>query len=161
MCGICGIISGDPRQVEPAVHRMMRRMIHRGPDDEGSVTLPLGESESGPVVGLGFRRLSILDLSLAGHQPMVNSSTGDWLVFNGEVYNFRGLRAELTGSGVIFRGSSDTEVVLHALSRWKEAAPPATRGGAAASHRRRAGGRAPLGGDRQHGARRLRPRALH
>jgi len=128
MCGICGVISGDPRQAEPAVQRMMRAMIHRGPDDEGSVTLPLGEPESGPVASLGFRRLSIIDLSLAGHQPMVNSSTGDWLVFNGEVYNFRALKAELTGSGVIFRGSSDTEVVLHALSRWKEAALPKLQG---------------------------------
>jgi asparagine synthase (glutamine-hydrolysing) len=122
MCGICGVVSADSRQLEPAVRRMMRAMVHRGPDDDGFVELPLATAESGPVVGLGFRRLSILDLSLAGHQPMVNSSTGDWLVFNGEVYNFRALRAELSGSGAIFRGTSDTEVVLHALSRWKEQA---------------------------------------
>lgn len=122
MCGICGVISADSGQVEPAVRRMMRAMVHRGPDDEGYVELPLRDGEGGPVVGLGFRRLSIIDLSLAGHQPMVHPSTGDWIVFNGEVYNFRALRAELSGSGVIFQGMSDTEVVLHALSRWKEQA---------------------------------------
>jgi asparagine synthase (glutamine-hydrolysing) len=128
MCGICGVVSADTRQVEPAVRRMMQVMVHRGPDDDGFVELPLAKAESGSVVGLGFRRLSILDLSLAGHQPMVNSSTGDWLVFNGEVYNFQALRAELSGSGVIFRGTSDTEVVLHALSRWKEQALPKLQG---------------------------------
>lgn len=97
----------------------MRAMIHRGPDDEGYAELPLGEGETGPVAGLGFRRLSIIDLSFAGNQPMMNPSTGDWLVFNGEIYNYRELKAELSGSGVMFRSSSDTEVLLHALSRWK------------------------------------------
>jgi asparagine synthase (glutamine-hydrolysing) len=128
MCGICGVVSADTRQVEPAVRRMMQAMVHRGPDDDGFVELPLLNAKSGPAVGLGFRRLSILDLSLNGHQPMVNSSTGDWLVFNGEVYNFRTLRAELSGLGVIFRGTSDSEVVLHALSRWKEQALPKLQG---------------------------------
>lgn len=128
MCGICGVVSADSRQIEPAVRRMMRAMVHRGPDDDGFVELPLGSADGPPAVGLGFRRLSILDLSLNGHQPMVNSSVGDWLVFNGEVYNFRALRAELSGSGVIFRGSSDTEVVLHALSRWGEDALPKLHG---------------------------------
>jgi asparagine synthase (glutamine-hydrolysing) len=128
MCGICGVVSADSRQVEPAVRRMMQAMIHRGPDDDGFVELPLVNAETGPAVGLGFRRLSIIDLSLNGHQPMVNSSLGDWIVFNGEVYNFRALRAELSGSGVIFRGTSDTEVVLHALSRWGEDALPKLHG---------------------------------
>ena len=103
-------------------------MVHRGPDDDGFVELPFGRDGQAPVVGLGFRRLSIIDLSLTGHQPMVNSSTGDWLVFNGEVYNFRSLRAELADTGVIFIGTSDTEVVLHALSRWKEEALPKLQG---------------------------------
>jgi asparagine synthase (glutamine-hydrolysing) len=100
---------------------MMRAMVHRGPDDEGYEQLPMG-GEGGPVVSLGFRRLSILDLSSAGHQPMVNAATGDWLIFNGEIYNFRSLRSELEGLGAQFRSTSDTEVLLQALSTWGEAA---------------------------------------
>ena len=99
---------------------MMRFMVHRGPDDEGYVEAPLGRD--GTVVGLGFRRLAILDLSPAGHQPMANPATGDWIVFNGEIFNFRRLRAELEADGVAFAGTSDTEVLLHALSRWGEKA---------------------------------------
>ena len=102
---------------------MMRAMVHRGPDDEGFELLPLGGSEtSGPVAGLGFRRLSILDLSAAGHQPMFNERTGDCLIFNGEIYNFRQLRTELQMAGVVFRSTSDTEVLLQALCTWGEAA---------------------------------------
>jgi asparagine synthase (glutamine-hydrolysing) len=128
MCGISGVVVADPRLAEPAVRRMMAAMVHRGPDDEGFVELPFGADESGPVLGLGFRRLAILDLSPAGHQPMVNPSTGDWLVFNGEIYNFRALKAELSSSGVIFRGTSDTEVLLHALCRWQTDALPRLHG---------------------------------
>jgi len=123
MCGISGVISADPRQVEPAVRAMMRAMIHRGPDDEGFTMLPLGAVDAAsPTVGFGFRRLSILDLSQAGHQPMFNEETGDCLVFNGEIYNFRSLRAALQCEGVVFRSSSDTEVLLKALSSWGEGA---------------------------------------
>jgi asparagine synthase (glutamine-hydrolysing) len=123
MCGICGVISADPRPVEPAVRGMMRAMVHRGPDDEGFEILPLGGSEtSGPVAGFGFRRLAILDLSAAGHQPMFNQRTGDCLIFNGEIYNFRQLRTELQMAGVVFRSTSDTEVLLQALCTWGEAA---------------------------------------
>ncbi len=123
MCGICGVISADPKPVEPAVRGMMRAMVHRGPDDEGFEILPLGGSEtSGPVAGFGFRRLAILDLSAAGHQPMFNQRTGDCLIFNGEIYNFRQLRTELQMAGVVFRSTSDTEVLLQALCTWGEAA---------------------------------------
>ena len=123
MCGICGVISADPKPVEPAVRAMMRAMVHRGPDDEGFEILPLGGSEtSGPVAGFGFRRLAILDLSAAGHQPMFNQRTGDFLIFNGEIYNFRQLRTELQMAGVVFRSTSDTEVLLQALCTWGEAA---------------------------------------
>jgi asparagine synthase (glutamine-hydrolysing) len=123
MCGIGGVISADPRPVEPAVRAMMRVMVHRGPDDEGFEVLSLGGSEaSGPVAGLGFRRLAILDLSAAGHQPMFNQRTGDCLIFNGEIYNFRQLRTELQMAGVVFRSTSDTEVLLQALCTWGEAA---------------------------------------
>jgi asparagine synthase (glutamine-hydrolysing) len=119
MCGICGVIGADPRQVEPAVRKMMRAMVHRGPDDEGYEQLPIGPGATA-TAGLGFRRLSILDLSPAGHQPMVNPDTGDAIVFNGEIYNFRELRAKLAGEGIEVRSSGDTEVLLKALSRWGE-----------------------------------------
>ena len=122
MCGICGVIGGDPRQVEPAVRRMMRAMIHRGPDDAGYEQFAPGDPDGEPVAGFGFRRLSILDLSEAGHQPMVHPVTGDCLIFNGEIYNFRALRNELQAQGVVFRGGSDTEVLLNALVTWGEAA---------------------------------------
>ena len=136
MCGISGLVVADPRQAQPAVRRMMASMVHRGPSDEGYVELPVGRAATdsgsgdtrGPVAGLGFRRLSILDLSPAGHQPMVNPATGDWLVFNGEIYNFRALRAELSGPGTIFTSSGDTEILLHALSRWHEHALPRLQG---------------------------------
>ena len=108
--------------MEPAARRMMQAMIHRGPDDEGYEELPMGGDESGPVAGFGFRRLSIMDLTAAGHQPMFNSHTGDCLIFNGEIYNFRSLRAELQLRGILFRGTSDSEVLLQALSTWGEAA---------------------------------------
>jgi len=122
MCGICGILSDDRGAIEPAVRRMMDAMVHRGPDDEGFELLNVGGYEFGPFAGFGFRRLAILDLTSAGHQPMFNPNTGDCLVFNGEIYNYRRLRTELQCEGVLFRGHSDTEVLLHALSRWGDAA---------------------------------------
>jgi len=122
MCGICGVVAPDPRLIEASVGRMMRVMQHRGPDDGGFQLLPLGLAASGPFAGFGFRRLSILDLSPAGHQPMTNPETGDCLVFNGEIYNFRDLRAKLLATGAVFRSTGDTEVLLHALSTWREAA---------------------------------------
>jgi len=122
MCGICGIIGSDRRQVEPATRAMMRAMIHRGPDDEGYEELPLGSDDAGPVAGFGFRRLAILDLSPAGHQPMFDPASGNCLVFNGEIYNFRHLRARLMVEGVRFRSTGDTEVLLQALTHWGERA---------------------------------------
>jgi len=122
MCGICGVISEDKSEIEPAVRFMMNAMVHRGPDDEGFELLKFDDHDAGPGVGFGFRRLAILDLTLTGHQPMYNPATGDCLIFNGEIYNFARLRAELQCEGVLFRGHSDTEVLLHALSRWGEAA---------------------------------------
>ena len=101
---------------------MMQALVHRGPDDGGYKQLALGHSAEGAIAGFGFRRLSILDLSPAGHQPMVHPRTGDCLIFNGEIYNYRKLRAELQVHGSAFRGTSDSEVLLHALSTWGEAA---------------------------------------
>ena len=121
MCGICGVVSNSPAKIEPAVRRMMSSMVHRGPDDEGYEFLTGGDAGFGLHAGFGFRRLAILDLTPTGHQPMFNPNTGDCLVFNGEIYNFQSLRAELQCEGVRFRGTSDTEVLLHSLSKWGEA----------------------------------------
>ena len=114
MCGIAGCWAEEPRIAEANVKRMLVAQAHRGPDDEGLVSLP---SACGALV-FGHRRLSILDLSPAGHQPMENPATGDWIVFNGEIYNFPELRKELEGDGVQFRSNCDTEVILHAFARW-------------------------------------------
>jgi asparagine synthase (glutamine-hydrolysing) len=127
MCGIAGVVSADQRLVEPAVRSMMRAMVHRGPDDEGFEQFPIaaGGHAAGlasGTVGFGFRRLAILDLSAAGHQPMVHRETGDCLIFNGEIYNFRWLRAKLQSLGLEVRSSGDTEVLLHALVAWGEKA---------------------------------------
>lgn len=97
------------------VRAMTGLLVRRGPDDEGYWT-------DGERCALGFRRLAILDLTPAGHQPMVSGSGRSVIVFNGELYNFRELRAELEGAGVRFRSRSDTEVVLEALEHWGEAA---------------------------------------
>ena len=123
MCGICGVIRVEAIPVEDSVRRMMRAMIHRGPDDEGYEERPLGRhDDTRSTVGLGFRRLSILDLSPAGHQPMVNPATGDCLIFNGEIYNFVELRSRLRAEGIEVSSSGDTEVLLKALSHWGERA---------------------------------------
>ena len=101
---------------------MMRAMPHRGPDDEGFERMPMGPADDGGVAAFGFRRLSILDLSMAGHQPMINDSTQDCLVFNGEIYNFRKIRDRLESEGIRVVSSGDTEVLLKALSTWGEQA---------------------------------------
>ena len=88
---------------------MTRSIAHRGPDDEGYFI-------SGPV-GLGFRRLSIIDLA-GGHQPMSDAEETVWVIFNGEIYNYRELRAELQGKGHQFRTNSDTEVIIHGYKEW-------------------------------------------
>jgi asparagine synthase (glutamine-hydrolysing) len=118
MCGIAGVISVNPRPVAASVRRMMQAMVHRGPDDEGYEQFSLGESDVVPVCGFGFRRLSIMDLSPLGHQPMINPSTGDAIIFNGEIYNYAGIRERLVSRGHALRSTGDTEVLLHALSEW-------------------------------------------
>src|SRR5687768_3335768 len=115
MCGITGAIWTDPKlAVEPQVlARMTEVLRHRGPDDDGSyqseyrVRPPY---EPLPGVALGFRRLSIIDLS-GGAQPMSNEDESVWLVFNGEVYNFEPLRRRLEGAGHKFKTRSDTETI--------------------------------------------------
>src|SRR5205809_639358 len=111
MCGICGqynFIRNEP--VEPdTIRRMTQTMVHRGPDDEGYFI-------SGPV-GLGFRRLSIIDLA-GGHQPMSDAEESVWVILNGEIYNFKELRTELEERGHRFRTNSDTEVIIHGYKEW-------------------------------------------
>lgn len=104
-------LDGTP-VAQKTITRMTDSLTHRGPDDEGAWT-------SGPV-GLGSRRLAILDLSAAGHQPMSNE-TGDIVtVYNGEIYNFQSLRLELEAEGHRFHSRTDTEVVVHAYEQWGE-----------------------------------------
>ena len=110
MCGICGAIGVKSREAgEALVRRMMAAMVHRGPDDEGVLIAP--------PVGLGMRRLSIIDL-LNGGQPVWNETNTLAIVYNGEIYNFRELRDQLASAGHIFRTHSDTEVVVHAFEQW-------------------------------------------
>lgn len=115
MCGIAGII-GDisPDICSDSLTRMVKAQVHRGPDDEGTHTL---STRSG-LVGLGHRRLAILDLSSLGHQPMVNPDTGDVIVYNGEIYNFKDIRHELQSHGIAFHSDSDTEVILRSYEVW-------------------------------------------
>lgn len=112
MCGICGAVSFEGRALDPAhVVRMRDAMRHRGPDDEGLwVSSPAPGAAS---VGLGHRRLAIIDLTEAGHQPMENEDGSVRVVFNGEIYNFQDLRPGLEERGHRFRSHSDTEVILH------------------------------------------------
>ena len=105
MCGIAGMVCSTDELADAAdVHKMCQTIVHRGPDDEGIYA-------KGPV-GLGMRRLSIIDLD-GGHQPIHNEEQSIWIVFNGEIYNFPELRAELLSRGHQFYTHTDTEVVVH------------------------------------------------
>jgi len=109
MCGICGIVEKNRPVDLQALKRMTATLRHRGPDDEGFYSAP-EEGEIG--VGLGFRRLSIIDL-LTGNQPISNEDGSVRVVFNGEIYNYRELRSELESRGHHFATESDTEVIVH------------------------------------------------
>jgi asparagine synthase (glutamine-hydrolysing) len=125
MCGIAALLGKHKAECAAAmVHTMNDAQAHRGPDDQGAVVLQVGEG----IVGLGNRRLAILDLSPHGHQPMHNPDTGDALVYNGEIYNSPELRRELQQAGFSFRGHSDTEVLLRAYQRWGVECLPRLRG---------------------------------
>jgi asparagine synthase (glutamine-hydrolysing) len=111
MCGIAVILNTDGRPVErPALERMMAAQVHRGPDQ--------GSAYVEGQVGMGFRRLAILDLTETGHQPMVSEDGGYVLVFNGEIFNYQELREELTSFGYTFRSSGDSEVLLNSYRHW-------------------------------------------
>lgn len=112
MCGIAGVYAPGSRLSGDAVGLMLESMAHRGPDDRGTQVL------AGGALVLGHLRLSILDLSPLGHQPMASADRTAWIVYNGEVYNFREIRAELAALGWQFRSDSDTEVILAAYRQW-------------------------------------------
>lgn len=106
MCGICGKINLNGESVDEALlKRMASSLSHRGPDDEGIYIKG--------SIGLGHRRLSIIDLSPAGHQPMCNEDGTVWIVYNGEIYNFQELRQDLIAKGHVFRSKTDTETIIH------------------------------------------------
>ena len=111
MCGIAGIW-GEAN--EELIGRMTEIIAHRGPDDAGCKVF----RNSGVPVSLGHRRLSIIDLSPAGHQPMANEDESIWVVFNGEIYNFPALREELLAAGHCFRSRTDTEILIHGYEEW-------------------------------------------
>ena len=111
MCGISGMLRFDQRPVEQSIlETMCRVQHHRGPDDQGVYV-------DGPL-GLGHNRLSIIDLSPQGHQPMSNSAGTLWITYNGEIYNFQDVRRELEALGHTFRSQSDTEVIIQAYETW-------------------------------------------
>ncbi|OGV50892.1 MAG: asparagine synthase (glutamine-hydrolyzing) [Lentisphaerae bacterium GWF2_52_8] len=115
MCGFVGIIGkGEAAFPQETLARMNSLITHRGPDDEGFY-------RAEPWLALGFRRLSILDLSPKGHQPMLSRDGRHVIVFNGEIYNYRELREELCAKGRSFISDSDTEVVLAAWQEWGRA----------------------------------------
>jgi asparagine synthase (glutamine-hydrolysing) len=144
VCGIAGIFSPAGKPVDTRLLvRMTTAIRHRGPDDEGyilsnthlSTVQPFRGSDTipeisnpdinfpfsfdnAPNLGLGWRRLSIIDLTPTGHQPMTNAERSLWIVFNGEIYNYVELRRELQAKGFAFRTQSDTEVILHSYSAW-------------------------------------------
>ena len=111
MCGICGIFqySGEERVSRPLVEAMAQSIRHRGPDDDGFHV-------QGPI-GMGFRRLSIIDLE-GGHQPIANEDSTCWITLNGEIYNYRTLRQELQSAGHQMRTHADSETIVHGYEQW-------------------------------------------
>lgn len=111
MCGICGVLHFDDQLPSPNTLQAMTDVLaHRGPDG--------GHTYINGPIGLGHRRLSIIDLSSAGIQPMTNEDGSLWVVFNGEIYNFIELKIKLEDRGHIFHSATDTEVILHAYETW-------------------------------------------
>lgn len=146
MCGICGIIKTDGTVIDPELLIEMRDTLsHRGPDDYGCVFLKRRQDSKGEkqqksflefkdveeltshdmyfttyTVGLAHRRLSIIDLSLAGRQPMCNENGTVWITYNGEIYNYREIGDRLKVLGHRIKSNSDTEVIIHAYEEWGE-----------------------------------------
>jgi asparagine synthase (glutamine-hydrolysing) len=131
MCGIVGIVGHHARVAPDVLERATQSLAHRGPDDSGTVIVRDSVPGAGAdltEIGLGNRRLAILDLSPLAHQPMQDPETGNWIVYNGEIYNYRDVRRELEDTGTKFSSHSDTEVLLKAYGRWGEACLAKFRG---------------------------------
>jgi len=126
MCGINGFLSltRTTENLGTAVTAMVAATRHRGPDATAQAMI----CEGAPALVFGHNRLAIIDLSPTGAQPMTDPATGNWLVFNGEIYNFAELRVALQKLGKTFRGRSDTEVILQAYAQWQEACVTRFRG---------------------------------
>src|SRR5207247_5198602 len=122
MCGIAGIVDKrgklGPTRLAELAKEAADRMRHRGPDDSGTWLSPDGRC------AVSHRRLSIIDVSSAGHQPMASKTGRSVITFNGEIYNFLELKHELEAQGAMFRSSSDTEVLLEMLERAGQKALP-------------------------------------
>ena len=115
MCGICGEVRFDGGRVDPhALDEMRDQIVHRGPDSSGRYVSPDG------TAGLGFRRLAIIDLNPTANQPMANEDGSIQVVFNGEIYNYAGIREELIARGHTFKSRSDTEVIVHLYEEYGE-----------------------------------------
>jgi asparagine synthase (glutamine-hydrolysing) len=112
MCGITGLWDFDQGAIEADLSSMTGSLVHRGPDDSGFFT------SANPAIGFGHRRLSIIDLSPRGRQPMRDTDNAVIITFNGEIYNYREIKQELLGRGHRFTSDTDTEVVLYAYKEW-------------------------------------------
>ena len=123
MCGIGGVLCLESGIAETAAQAMNKVLGHRGPDDEGIQTI----SAHGTNITFAHRRLAIIDLSPAGHQPMEDPDTGNWITYNGEIYNFQDLRKQLDGMGQVFRTKTDTEVILKAYAGSESGRPGRSR----------------------------------
>jgi asparagine synthase (glutamine-hydrolysing) len=141
MCGIAGLLSWERGADRTWIRRMTEAIRHRGPDDEGYLAVETATGRITPLAGpdsrvndpqiddyagdanlwLGHRRLAVVDVSARGHQPMADRERTAWIVYNGEIYNFRELRGELTGLGHVFVSDTDTEVLLAAYRQWGRA----------------------------------------
>ncbi|MCR5089541.1 MAG: asparagine synthase (glutamine-hydrolyzing) [Oscillospiraceae bacterium] len=143
MCGICGFSSSRPISRE-SLSCMNGTLRHRGPDDGGIYITAVRQNH----VGLAHRRLSVLDLSASGHQPMLTEDGGYAVVFNGEIYNYESIRKELEAEGEVFQSRSDTEVLLKGWRRWGEAILPRCNGMFAFAVLNRASGELFLARDR-------------
>jgi asparagine synthase (glutamine-hydrolysing) len=126
VCGIFGIVARSKSESCELLRQAVHSLQHRGPDDSGTTVIDLAPEPG--YVGFAHTRLAIIDLSPLGHQPMRDPATGNWIVFNGEIYNFRELRRELEATGGEFCSQSDTEVILAAYRVWGEDCLPRLRG---------------------------------
>lgn len=115
MCGIAGIIGNENLVKESTLKSVAESLAHRGPDDEGTGVLRVDRNK---LFGLVHRRLSIIDLSEAAHQPMQDEKNGNWIVFNGEIYNYQEVKESLVAKGFSFKTNSDTEVILKSYAAY-------------------------------------------